>query len=249
MSGYEVIVHNSADEVAEALAARLIARLTELQRDFRVPQVCLTGGRIATRAYGTSPRRGPLRRGLVPGGAVVGRRAVRAGRRRRPERRPDARHPRRPLPLDPERIHMMPPSDAAAWIWMRRPTPMRAELGATRVRHLPARHGSGRPRGLDLPRAPLRRTPMGDVIGVRASPKPPPERISLTLPVINRSREVWFVVSGSDKAAAAKMALLGAGPVQVPAAGVSGVERTLWLLDRDAAAQLPPDLAARPGLT
>ena len=71
----------------------------------------------------------------------------------------------------------------------------------------------------------------GDVIAVRASPKPPPERISLTLPVINRSREVWFVVSGSDKAAAAKMALLGAGPVQVPAAGVAGAERTLWLMD------------------
>ena len=56
----------------------------------------------------------------------------------------------------------------------------------------------------------------GDVIAVRSSPKPPPERISLTLPVINRSREVWFLVSGADKAAAAKMALLGAGPVQVP---------------------------------
>ena len=94
-----------------------------------------------------------------------------------------------------------------------------------------------------------RRTPRATSSRVRASPKPPPERISLTLPVINRSQEVWFVVSGADKAAAAKMALLGAGPVQVPAAGVSGVERTLWLLDRDAAAELPADLAtARPHL-
>jgi hypothetical protein len=58
--------------------------------------------------------------------------------------------------------------------------------------------------------------------------------------VINQSQEVWFIVSGADKAAAAKMALLGAGPVQVPAAGVSGVGRTLWLLDRDAASELPP---------
>ena len=82
----------------------------------------------------------------------------------------------------------------------------------------------------------------GDVIAVRSSPKPPPERISLTLPVINRSHEVWFVVSGADKAAAAKMALLGAGPVQVPAGGVSGRDRTLWLLDRAAAAELPRDL-------
>ena len=82
----------------------------------------------------------------------------------------------------------------------------------------------------------------GQVIGVRSSPKPPLERISLTLELINRSHEVWFVVSGSDKAAATKMALMGAGPVQVPAAGVSGTARTLWLLDRDAAAQLPRDL-------
>jgi 6-phosphogluconolactonase len=85
----------------------------------------------------------------------------------------------------------------------------------------------------------------GEVIAVRASPKPPPERLSLTLPVINRSREVWFLVSGSDKAAAAKMALMGAGPVQVPAAGVAGAERTLWLMDSDAASELPRDLHQR----
>ena len=83
------------------------------------------------------------------------------------------------------------------------------------------------------------------MIAVRAAPKPPPDRISLTLPVINRSREVWFIVSGADKAAAAKMALLGAGPVQVPAGGVAAVERTLWLMDRDAASQLPRDLQQR----
>ena len=41
------------------------------------------------------------------------------------------------------------------------------------------------------------------------------------------------------------LGLLGAGPVQVPAAGVSGVERTLWLMDRDAAAELPADLQQR----
>ncbi len=44
-------MHNGAEEVAEALAARLTARLVEWQRDFQVPQIALTGGRIATRAY------------------------------------------------------------------------------------------------------------------------------------------------------------------------------------------------------
>ena len=82
----------------------------------------------------------------------------------------------------------------------------------------------------------------GRVIGVRSSPKPPPERISLTLEVINQSAEVWFCVTGSDKAEAARLALTDAGPIQVPASGVQARERTLWLIDRDAAAQLPPDL-------
>ncbi|MCE3249138.1 MAG: pgl, partial [Geminicoccaceae bacterium] len=47
----EVLLHAGPDDVVEALAARLMARLTEIQRDFRIPQLSLTGGRIATRAY------------------------------------------------------------------------------------------------------------------------------------------------------------------------------------------------------
>ena len=63
--------------------------------------------------------------------------------------------------------------------------------------------------------------------------------------MINRAAEVWFCVTGADKAAAARLALFGAGPLQIPAAGVSGRERTLWLLDREAAAELPRDLGPR----
>ncbi|MDN5804134.1 MAG: 6-phosphogluconolactonase, partial [Microlunatus sp.] len=85
----------------------------------------------------------------------------------------------------------------------------------------------------------------GRVVAVRASPKPPPERISLTLEVINTAAEVWFCVAGSDKAGAARMALSSAGPIQIPAAGVHGRERTLWLMDSDAAAELPPNLGQR----
>jgi 6-phosphogluconolactonase len=33
--------------------------------------------------------------------------------------------------------------------------------------------------------------------------------------------------------------------VQLPAAGAYGTRRTLWLLDREAAASLPPDLRQR----
>ncbi|OMC42181.1 6-phosphogluconolactonase [Mycobacterium sp. IS-2888] len=77
------------------------------------------------------------------------------------------------------------------------------------------------------------------VVAVDDSPKPPPQRITLTLPAIQRSREVWLMVSGAGKADAAAAAIGGAQPVTVPAAGAIGLETTLWLLDEEAAAQLP----------
>lgn len=79
------------------------------------------------------------------------------------------------------------------------------------------------------------------VVSVDDSPKPPPQRITLTLPAIARSREVWLMVSGAGKADAAAAAIGGAAPVSVPAAGAIGQEITLWLLDEDAASKLPSD--------
>lgn len=80
------------------------------------------------------------------------------------------------------------------------------------------------------------------VVGVRNSPKPPPGRISLTLPAINTASEVWMVVAGEDKAGAVGLALAGANPVQVPAAGPAGRSRTLWLIDENAASRVPEQL-------
>ena len=76
------------------------------------------------------------------------------------------------------------------------------------------------------------------VIGVEDSPKPPPRRITLTLPAVRNSREVWLLVSGSAKAEAVAAAINGADPVDVPAAGAVGSEQTVWLLDAEAAAKL-----------
>ena len=76
------------------------------------------------------------------------------------------------------------------------------------------------------------------VLGVEDSPKPPPRRITLTLPAVQRSREVWLVVSGVGKADAVAAAIGGAKPVEVPAAGAVGREATVWLLDEDAASKL-----------
>ncbi len=80
------------------------------------------------------------------------------------------------------------------------------------------------------------------VIGVHGSPKPPPTRVSLTLPAIRAAREVWLLAAGEDKANAVAMALSGAGEIQAPAAGAQGRARTPWLLDTTAASQLPRSL-------
>lgn len=77
------------------------------------------------------------------------------------------------------------------------------------------------------------------VIPVRNSPKPPPNRLSLSFAGLTAAREIWVVASGSGKAEAVAMALGGAGRTQVPVAGAQGSKRTLWLIDKAAAGKLP----------
>ncbi|EFV13253.1 6-phosphogluconolactonase [Segniliparus rugosus] len=89
-----------------------------------------------------------------------------------------------------------------------------------------------------FPDTPAVREQAKPVLAVLDSPKPPPERITLTLPAIHRAREVWLLVSGAGKAAAAKAALGGAAPVDVPSSGAQGSERTVWFLDDAAAGEL-----------
>jgi 6-phosphogluconolactonase len=91
-----------------------------------------------------------------------------------------------------------------------------------------------------FPHTPAVREKTRLVVGVADSPKPPPRRITLTLPAVQRSREVWLVVSGAAKADAVAAAIAGADPVEVPAAGGVGREATVWLLDAAAAAKLQP---------
>jgi 6-phosphogluconolactonase len=82
------------------------------------------------------------------------------------------------------------------------------------------------------------------VIAVRDSPKPPPERLSLTRPVINGSARIWLVLSGTDKASALGLALAGASYTEVPAAGAKGRKRTVFFVDRDASSEVPESLIA-----
>ena len=95
-----------------------------------------------------------------------------------------------------------------------------------------------------FPDAPGIRATEGSVITVRNSPKPPPERLSLTLPVINSADRIWLALAGPDKASALGLALAGASTWEVPAAGVEGRLRTMFFVDREAAAKVPEDLIA-----
>lgn len=76
------------------------------------------------------------------------------------------------------------------------------------------------------------------VVAVTDSPKPPPRRITLTLRAVRRSRQVWLVVAGAEKAEAVAAAVGGASPDDIPSAGAIGTEATVWLLDEAAASQL-----------
>ena len=67
--------------------------------------------------------------------------------------------------------------------------------------HLPRMGGEGHVNSL-FPDTPAVREKDHLVVAVTDSPKPPPQRITLTLPAIQRSREVWLVVGGAAKAAA-----------------------------------------------
>ncbi|GAB3583946.1 6-phosphogluconolactonase [Calidifontibacter terrae] len=76
-------------------------------------------------------------------------------------------------------------------------------------------------------------------VAVHNSPKPPPNRISLTFPALNNCRELWLTVAGTDKAEALARAAAGEDPWAVPASAVHGQLKTVWWLDEAAAAQLP----------
>lgn len=75
-------------------------------------------------------------------------------------------------------------------------------------------------------------------VGVSHSPKMPPLRVSLTVPFITRSREVWMVASKEGKAGAVARALSHPCDPHTPSSYAAGVEKTLWLLDGDAASLL-----------
>ncbi|NWW18803.1 6PGL phosphogluconolactonase, partial [Falcunculus frontatus] len=86
------------------------------------------------------------------------------------------------------------------------------------------------------------------VAAIVDSPKPPPARVTMTLPLLNSSSSVLVVACGASKASVLKRILEGNEESPLPAARVrprSG--RLRWLLDREAAKELQIPVEEHPG--
>lgn len=243
----EVVVERSAAQLAENTAARLVTALADALAVRPVAHLGLTGGGILEQLM-QAVRDLPGRDGVDWSRVHVwwgDERYVPADSDDRNDKAA-ARYLLDAVSLDPANVHRMPTSDAGFDDVDAAAAAYASELAA-------AAEGSDVPHfdvmllgvGPDghcaslFPEHPGVHEEQRSVIGVRNSPKPPPTRLSLTFRALDAAQEIWFVVSGTGKADAVARALGGASRVQVPSAGPRGRQRTLWLLDQDAAAKLP----------
>lgn len=236
-----VVVHPDADGVARATAARLLLALLDAQAVRRPLHVCLTGGTVGIMTLAAASR--SELRDLVDWTGVHlwwgDERFVAADSTDRNERQArealiDA------LPVPEANVHPFPADDGGADL-----DGAALAFAEVLVEHAP--DGAAWPVfdvtllgvGPDghvaslFPGRPSLAVADRAVVAEPDSPKPPPARLSLTLPVLNASRQVWFVVAGADKREAVAAVLHGSS--DLPAARVSGQDVTLWLLDPAAA--------------
>lgn len=255
MSVPQILIHHDGDLLAKAVAARLVTRLVDAVAAKGQASLVLTGGGIGTKVLeelAAAPAREAVdwRRVDIWWGDE---RFLPAGD---PERNETGA---RSALLDhvdvlAGRVHVMPGPDgpdgadpeAAAGRYaseLRAAAQPQDRTGVPRFDVLLLGIGPDAHVASLFPGLPALYEEDRTVVAVRGAPKPPPTRLSLTLPAIRSASEVWVLASGSEKAGAVRLALSGAGPVQVPAAGARGTQQTLFLLDRAAAAEVPVQLS------
>ncbi|HVK44321.1 MAG TPA: 6-phosphogluconolactonase [Micropruina sp.] len=234
----QVLRFADAEGLVERAAELLAAQLAEYQQDpDRIVHLCLTGGRIALRLYDVFGNR------LEAAGADPSRMELWWTDERFTSTDDPARHAGPALALlagkfavDAARTHPMPAADgvadadAAAATYAKELADVPFDICLLSIG--PEGHVAG-----IFPEHPSFEVRTEGVIGLSGSPKGDGDRVSLTLPALARSREVWFLANGADKAAAVADAL--AGSPATPAGVVRGREVTRWFIDRDAAADLP----------
>ncbi len=253
----EVVVHATPDLLADAVAARLITKLVDAQSARGWASVVLTGGGIGVSVL-AALRKSPAR------DAVQWHRVdVWWGDERFVPAQDEQRNDRQAgdalldhIPLTPERVHPMPadegrfagqPEDAAERYADELAAAARPEDHGSVPRFDVCMLGIGEDGHVAsiFPGAPAAYEERS-VAAVHGAPKPPPVRITLTFSAIGSASEVWLIAAGASKAAAVGLAVSGAGPIQIPAAGAIGRVRTLLLLDRAAASGLPSALLRLP---
>ncbi|MGY4642549.1 6-phosphogluconolactonase [Cellulomonas sp. URHB0016] len=257
MTARDVVVHPDATVLAEAVAARLLTRLVDVQSHRRPVHVVLTGGTVGIKAL-AAVAASPVRDAVDWSGVHLwwgDERFVPDGHADRNETQ--ARSALfDPLgdALPPGNMHAMPAlsddittpeASAAAYA---------AELArwSSHGAHVPAFDVLLLGMGPDghvaslFPGHSALDAVGSATVGVQGSPKPPPERVSLTFEAIHAAREVWVVASGAEKAAAVAAALGDDDLHRTPAAGALGSERTLWLVDVAATEQLVAALPVGP---
>lgn len=228
-----VVIYPDQQAVADATAARLGVTVTDVIAQRGVAHVVLTGGTVGVGLL-ASLASSPLA-GLIDWTSVHvwwgDERFVAAGDPDRNEGQAQEallRH----VPLPEDNIHRMGNADDFAT----------AEDAASDYSAKIAAHGNPRWDILMLGMGPdghvaslfpghpvFAATHTTVAVAVHDSPKPPPDRVSLSLASINRAREVWVVAAGAPKADAVARGI--AGDSALPVAAVAGTERTLWLLD------------------
>ncbi|MER6666068.1 6-phosphogluconolactonase [Amycolatopsis japonica] len=242
MSKTEVVVYENPDLLAAAAAARLVTRIVDVQAAKGSASVVLTGG-----GTGIAILR-ELRDSSARDAIDWSRLDVYWGDERFVPADSDDRNEKQArealldhVPLDPKRVHAMSPSDGEFGDDVDAAAAAYAEILAANDAAfdimLLGLGGEGHTASI-FPDSPAVHEKERSVVAVRDCPKPPPTRISLTLPAIRRAQDIWLVTGGDAKADAVAQALAGAGEVEIPVAGARGSRRTLWLLDRGSASKL-----------
>jgi 6-phosphogluconolactonase len=237
-----VVVHPDEQAVADAGAARLVTALLDAQAEGRAPHVSLTGGSLGS-AIIASLLALPARTAVDWSTVSVwwgDERYLPAGDPDRNDTQNDAAGLDR-LGLDPAHVHRVPGPDASssaeesAELYS---STMRASGGGEFDVMILGVGPDGHVASL-FPGHPAQLSQDAIAVAVHDSPKPPPDRVSLTLECLRRSERVWFLVAGADKAQAVRNGVDGAAPELSSAAQVHGIRETLWLVDADSASELP----------